>query len=74
MCSHFIEFCPAFQFTQFLLLRKRRYKNRDNNYLNIIVLYLPGGISKVVRATNSKLLGTKIPEVSKTFRVELENT
>ena len=29
---------------------------------------------QVVRATNSKLLGTKIPEVSKAFRVELENT
>ena len=28
----------------------------------------------VVRATNSKLLGTKILEVSKKFRVELENT
>ena len=28
----------------------------------------------VVRATNSKLLGTKILEVSKNFRVELENT
>ena len=28
----------------------------------------------LVRATNSKLLGTKILEVSKNFRVELENT
>ena len=28
----------------------------------------------LVRATNSKLLGTKILELSKTFRVELENT
>ena len=28
----------------------------------------------IVRATNSKLLGTKILEVSKNFRVELENT
>ena len=27
-----------------------------------------------MRATNSKLLGTKILEVSKKFRVELENT
>ena len=30
--------------------------------------------SAVVRATNSKLLGKKILEVSKKFRVELENT
>ena len=30
--------------------------------------------SQVVRATNSKLLGSKILEVSKKFRVELENT
>ena len=30
--------------------------------------------SYLVRATNSKLLGTKILEVFKTFRVELENT
>ena len=29
---------------------------------------------QLVRATNSKLLGMKILEVSKTFRVELENT
>ena len=31
-------------------------------------------ILNLVRATNSKLLGTKILEVSKNFRVELENT
>ena len=32
------------------------------------------GCWQIVRATNSKLLGTKILEVSKTFWVELENT
>ena len=36
------------------------------------LIYLIGLI--LVRATNSKLLGTKILEVSKNFRVELENT
>ena len=34
----------------------------------------PGVLSDLIWATNSKLLGTKILEVCKNFRVELENT
>ena len=54
-----------FSRVKFLSLKEKSSQKKSSQKKNIMIL---------VRATNSKLLGTKILELSKTFRVELENT